>query len=422
MTSRAVVHVRLKGGTMQKKGGAALATLVLSLTLVACGNSSSGASSGTGGRTYTVGVLADMTGPAGSVNGTSSLGVKAGIALTARDGYTVKMVVADTGTSPGQALTAAQKLVEEDGAEAVVAESAVTFAAAPWLTAHGVPVLGWSEDGPEWLTSTNMFSPGGPSDPAKAATTLGTFFKMVGVTNLAVVGYGYVLSTEGAKSFADSAKAAGVKVGYLNDTVPLGTTDVQPLVLAMKSAGVNGFVGLLEPNAALLTVQGLRQEGVDLKAGVLFTGYGGDLQQAGSGAEAAADGVYFPMQFEPVEMHTAATEQLQKDLRSVGVTSDPTFAEYMGYLSVDLLVHGLEKAGADPTEATLIKALNGIGDYDATGLLASHTLDVGVRTPVPSGVDNCLWFTKLSGATFHLVPGAEPVCGSLIPGIDNSGS
>jgi branched-chain amino acid transport system substrate-binding protein len=413
---------------MRGKCSAVLTTLVLASTLAACGGSSGGASpsGGTspsgGGHTYTIGVLADVTGPGASVNGSSSSGVQAGIKLAARDGYTVKMIVADTGTSPSQALTAAQQLVEQDNVEAVVAESAVTFGAAPWLAAHGVPVLGWSEDGPEWLTDRNMFSPGGPSDPAKAATTLGKFFKMVGVTNLAVVGYGYVLSSEGAKSFADSAKQAGVKVGYLNDTVPLGTTDVQPLVLAMKSAGANGFTGLLEPNAALLTIQALRQQGVHLKAGVLFTGYGGDLQQAGSGAEAAANGVYFPLQFEPVELHTSATEQLQKDLASVGVTTDPTFAEYVGYLSVDLLVHGLEKAGADPTQADLIKALNGIDPYDAAGLLTGHTLNVGARTPVPSGVDNCLWFTRLNGTKFQLVPGAEPVCGSLIPGIDNTGS
>lgn len=418
---------------MRIKVSAALGTLVLSLTLVACGSSSGassggGSSSGTGtssggaGHTYTIGVLADVTGPGASVNGSAEEGVQAGVKLAERDGYTIKTIVADTGTSPSQALTAAQQLVEQDNVTAVIAESAVTFGAAPWLTAHGVPVLGWSEDGSEWLTSQNMLSAAGPSDPAKAATTLGKFFKMVGVTNLAVVGYAYPLSTEGAKSFADSAKQAGIKVGYLNDTVPLGTTNVQPLVLAMKNAGVNGFIGLLEPNAALLTIQGLRQAGVDLKAGVLFTGYGGDLQQAGSGAEAAANGVYFPLQFEPVEMHTAATQQLQSDLSAVGVKTDPTFAEYVGYLSVDLLVHGLEKTGANPTQADLIKDMNGIANYGAAGLLANHTLNIGARTPVPSGVDNCLWFTKLSGKNFQLVQGADPVCGSLIPGIDNSAS
>lgn len=89
----------------------------------------------------------------------------------------------------------------------------------------------------------------------------------------------------------------------------------------------------------------------------------------------------------------------------------------MGYTSVDLLVHGLERAGGHPTQAKVIRALNRLKGYDATGLLGSHTLDVGARTPVPSGVDNCLWFTRLEGRTFELVKGAEPLCGKLIPGI-----
>jgi branched-chain amino acid transport system substrate-binding protein len=301
-----------------------------------------------------------------------------------------------------------------------VAVSAVTFAAAPWLTSHGIPVIGWSEDGPEWLTSKNMFSPGGPSDPAKAATTLTKFLKLAGVTNLGVVGYGYALSAEGAESYADAARKGNLKVGYENTSVPLGSTNVQPLALAMKSAGVNGFIGLLEPNASLLTIEALRQEGVDIKGAVLFTGYGGDLKEAGPGAVAAANGVYYALQFEPVEMHTAATEQFQKDMESVGVTSAPTFAEYMGYLSIDLLVEGLQKAGAHPSQASLIKTLNGIKSYNAAGLLGSYSLNVGARTPVPSGVDNCLWFIKETGTTYQLVPGAEPECGTLISGINNS--
>jgi branched-chain amino acid transport system substrate-binding protein len=405
-----------------KIGGLVVAMLVLPLVLVACGSSSSGSSASASAHTYTIGVLADLTGPGSSVNGSANSGVEAGIKLAAREGYTIKEVVADTGTNPAQVLTSAQKLVDENNVLAIVSSSAVTFGAASWLTSHGVPVLGWSEDGSEWLTSKNMFSPGGPSDPALAATTIGKLWKLEGVTKVGVVGYGYVLSAEGAKSYADSARAVGLKVGYLNDTFPLGSTNVQPLALAMKSNGVNGFVGLLEPNASLLAVQAIRQQGVQLKAAVLFTGYGGDLEKAGPGALQAANGVYFAQQFEPVEMHTTATARLQQDLRSVGVTTDPTFAEYEGYLSVNLLVQGLEKAGPNPTRQRLITALNGIKNYNAAGLLGTHTLDVGARTPVPSGVDNCLWFTELNGTRFELVPGAEPLCGSVLPGINNASS
>jgi len=407
---------------MRTKWGAVVAMLVMPLALLACGSSSNELSSGGGAHTYTIGVLADVTGPGASVNGSANLGVEAGIKLAARYGYKIKEVVADTGTNPAQVLPSAQKLVDENNVLAIVASSAVTFGAAPWLSDNEIPVLGWSEDGSEWLTSKNMFAAGGPSDPSLAATTLGKFWKMEGVTNVGVVGYGYVLSSEGAESDADSARSVGLKVGYLNDTFPLGSTNVQLLAIAMNNDGVNGFVGLLEPNASLLTMQAIRQEGIRLKAAVLFTGYGGDLEKAGPGALEDANGVYFALQFEPAELHTPATVQFQKDLRSVGVTSDPTFSEYQGYLSVDLLVQGLEKAGPNPSRAHLIAALNGIKNFNAAGLLGSHTLNIGARTPVPSGVDNCLWFTRLSGTEFQLVPGAEPLCGSLIPGVNNTGS
>jgi hypothetical protein len=84
----------------------------------------------------------------------------------------VRYVVADTETSPGGALTAAKKLVQEDHMFAVVANSVLTFAAANFLTSQGIPVLGSAQDGPEWVTSRNMFSVFGRADTTKVATTV----------------------------------------------------------------------------------------------------------------------------------------------------------------------------------------------------------------------------------------------------------
>lgn len=393
------------------------AVVATSLVVVAGANASVAGAAGGGRPTYTVGVLADLTGPGSSTNHSLPQGVYAGIKLARAEGYDIRAVVADTGTSPSQVLTAAQKLVDVDHVFAVIAASGVLFGATPFLTAHGIPVLGWSEDGPEWLTSKNMFSPGGPTDTVKVATTLGLFMQREGVTSAGFVGYGYVLSAEAAESQAASAREEGIKVGYLDTTFPLGSTNVQPLALAIKNDGVNGISGVVEPNAALALIVSLHEEDVALKAAVLFTGYGGDLEQGGTAALLAAQGVYFAVAFEPFELHTAATERFARYLKAIGIPGDPTFAEYMGYTSVDLLVHGLERAGAHPTQAGVIKALNGLKDYNAAGLLGTHTFNVGARTPVTAGVDNCLWFTKLVGRTFQLIPGAEPLCGAPVPGV-----
>ena len=190
----------------------------------------------------------------------------------------------------------------------------------------------------------------------------------------------------------------------------------------MKSAGVDGIATGLEPNTAFALLTALKQVGVNLRAALLATGYGGDLIQGGPGAVQAAQGASFYLSYQPVEMHTPATVKFQDALRSAGVNGDPTFAEYMGYASVDAIVRGLQVTGPNPTSASLIHGLSSVHNFDAAGLLDGHTVDFGSRTPIAYGPDNCLYMTKLVGSTFQLVPGADPICGTIVPGVTVSSS
>jgi ABC-type branched-subunit amino acid transport system substrate-binding protein len=366
-------------------------------------------------HTYTIGILGDLTGLGASSNKTIVQGVEAGIVLAKEDGFNIKYVVGDTETS--NALSAAQKLVDEDHVFAVIACSSVTLTASRFLTSEGIPVIGAAEDGPEWITSLNMFSVFGPIDTTKVATTAGLFFKKEGVTNVGAVGYSISpLSAEATEAAGVSAQHAGLKAGYINSNFPFGSTNVQPVALAMKAAGVNGVTASVEPNTGYALITALRQVGANIKAVLLATGYGGDLLQAGPGAIQAAQNVYFLSSFEPIEMHTAATEQFTKILKKVGINEDPTYAEYIGYTSIALLDQGLKAAGSNPTQPKLIRALAGIKSFNAVGLFGNRSLNLGQRTNIAIGVDNCYWVTKLSGSKFLLVPGADPICGSIIPG------
>jgi branched-chain amino acid transport system substrate-binding protein len=60
----------------------------------------------------------------------------------------------------------------------------------------------------------------------------------------------------------------------------------------------------------------------------------------------------------------------------------------------------------------------GIKKYTAAGLFGSHSVSFAMqdRGLGYAGADNCLWFTQFRGSTFHLVQGADPVCGTIIPG------
>jgi branched-chain amino acid transport system substrate-binding protein len=387
----------------------------------ATGTSSGSAAGGTtgSGTTYTLGVLADITGAGSPSSGTLPQGVKAGVGLAAQEGYHIKYVVADAGTSTAGALAAAQKLVDENHVFAVVANSSMTFAAAPFLAAHGIPVVGAAVDATEWIADRNKFSIIGTEDFTKVFTQFGLILKDLGVTNMATIGYGISPSSSAtAKGSALSAQDAGIKVGYLNANFPFGGTDVGPTALAIKSAGSNGLISPIIQNTEFALVQALRQDGVDLKGVLNSTGYGADLLSGGPGALQIAQGQYFLTAYEPMEMNTAATQKAASAFKTyAGISGDPTFAEYQGYLSVAAFVQGLQAAGAHPTQAQFINAMLGINDFNAEGLFGTHELSFSMAARgQTSGVDNCEWITKYSGSTFDLVTGMDPICGHTVPG------
>ncbi|HXW35276.1 MAG TPA: ABC transporter substrate-binding protein [Acidimicrobiales bacterium] len=408
-----------------KTGPVVAVASVLALLAAGCSSNSSGSptgsatgsTTGSAAHTYTIGLLTDLTGVASTNNQTSVEGVKAGVHWAAQHGYNIKYVVADTASSPSGVSSAINELVQQDHVFAVVSVSSLTFLDSNSLTAAGIPVVGAAEDGPEWITAPNMFSVFGPIDFTRVATTSGLVFKNLGATNVGTIGYGISPSSSGAAaSSAASARAVGLKTGYVNTNLPFGSTNVGPVVLGMKSAGVNGVSGSVDSNTFFSLVTGLKQSGANLKVALSPTGYGGDILNAGPGAVQSAQGVYFLSSFEPVEMQTAATQQFQSNLKAVGVHGDPTYGEYVGYTSIGLLVQGLEAAGSSPTQASLIKGLSGITNFNALGLFGSHTLDLSDRTATVIGVDNCYWITKLSGSTFDLVPGMDPICGTIVQG------
>jgi branched-chain amino acid transport system substrate-binding protein len=395
------------------------------LTAAAC-SSSKPASSPTGSAagsaagnapTITVGVLTDITGIGGSPSVIK--GIEAGIGMAASEGYKIRYVVGDTQSSPTGALTAAQKLVEEDHVFAVIAISGLTFAAAPFLSAHHVPVVGVAEDSTEWITSPNMFSVIGTEDYTKVESTYGEFFKRVGATRIGTLGFSIAPSAkEAAKAAAVSAETAGVSAPYVNPDFPFGSTNVEPVAIAMKNDDVDGLTTAVTPNINYLLLTALRQQGVTLKGALLPTGYGGDLNSAGAAAQQAAQDVYFLTGQEPAEMHTPATERMQNAFRTyAGVAGDPTFAEYWGYESIDGLVTGLKAGGGHPSQQQFMNAMLSIRSYNPAGLYGNQSVGFAMdQRGKAAGVNNCFWITQYVGASFHLVPGMDPLCGYIIPG------
>jgi branched-chain amino acid transport system substrate-binding protein len=412
---------------MRRRLSACAVLVVAACTaLAACsssGSSSPGSSTNPGAsKTITIGFVTDLTGVASSGFLTSKLGIDAYLnhlnATGGVDGYKIKYILADDNSTPTGALTAVQKLVQQNNVFAIVEDSSAFFGAEPYALAQGIPVVGSAIDGPYWGSSkdTNIFAADGPVNEDYTNLAAGQFMKAQGVTKCASLGYaGSPSSALAAQGFVVSCEKAGLKSGYLNTQFPFGSTNVGPIALAMKAAGVDGLFLPTDPSTSFALVEALHLLGVNLKASLLPTGYGGDLLTSPA-AITAGQGIDFETIGPPAEANTPATRQRAADLATVGVTTHPTFAEQEDFLVLSAFVAGLRAAGANPTRQSFMAAMSKITNFNAEGLLAPSTVNFRNYTPGTG----CTYVVTLKGSKFVLLPNM-PLCGQNVKFTSASG-
>ena len=153
---------------------------------------------------------------------------------------------------------------------------------------------------------------------------------------------------------AYAVPGVGLDPVYTNTSVDFGTSDVGPLVLGIKNAGVDAVYLPMAASTNIAVAQGLEQAGVNMKATILATGYGQDFLDSPAAATMPPSAV-FSAPGKPVELKDAATKRFQADLKKYAkVTGVPDFGQYSGYEIGDFTVVSLLKAGSTPTRQGLI--------------------------------------------------------------------
>ena len=416
----------------------ATAVALVSAGVAACSSSSPSSSAASGGTTpgggttaasvIKLGLITDLTGPFSSSFTSSEKGIEAYVDMVNANGgingHKLSYVVADTTSTITGAQTAAQELVQRDGVFAVVDDSAAFSGAEPYLLQQGVPAIGGAFDGPEWnvATNTNLFASTGVTDYNTVNSAIGQFMKAHGVTVCGAVGYPNATAGPSAVSVVKSCTAAGLKDGYLNTQIPVGSTDVGPIALAMQKAGVNGIVLPVVVSTGFALLGALKQLGVKLKVALLSTGYGGDLL-ASSAAVQAGQGYMFSSVGQPIEANTAATQQMAAALAKVGVTSTPTFAEQEAYIATAAVAAGLKAAGPNVTQKSFMTALRNVHDFNADGLLSPGAVNFSNlnQDAGGAGAAGCIFAAQLEGTKFIPVSGT-PMCGQAVAGLTTGSS
>ena len=376
---------------------------------------------GVSASTIKVGLITSLTGAASSeyINLPKAAQARLSQANAAGgvDGRQLQLLTCDDASSPTTNTTCAQEL-NSKGVFGIIDESPFVFGGFRYMQQQGIPVTGGAYDGPEWgeQPNTNMFTTTGSLDPKDPQYTQpAQLMKQNGVTTVAAFGYGVSpSSSDAAKGVAFSAKSVGLKVGYLDTSLPFGTVNVTPLALAMKQSGVNGVSMEMDENTNFAILTAARQAGVSFKVAISATGYGQPLLND-SGAVQAGQGVYFLPVAAPVELKTPATMAMQAAFaKYAGFSGVPDFQWYEGWLGADLMIKGLQVAGNNPTRNVFINNLHQVSNYDGGGLLGTPvSLTLANFGKAPQTL--CSWYAILKGHQFVIANGGQRVCGTLIP-------
>lgn len=401
--------------------GAIAAAVLAGLTSTAVVSASASASTpGVNSKTITLGLITSLTGPAAS--GYSEVVPSAEARIDQQnaeggvDGRKIKLIVEDDATNPSNNQTAASALLSK-GVFGVMEDSAVAFGGYKVLQQAGVPVTGSGVDGPEWFEqpNTNMFSISGPMDPKDPQTdAYALFAKARGGTVCGSVGYSVSPSSAAAASgFEFACQAAGLKNGFLDNSLAFGSVNVTTLVLQLKAAGVNTLYLPLDENTNFAILTAAKQAGLDLKVVIAATGYGQSLLKDRS-ALPDAQGVWFGAQGAPLELDTAATKAFHAALvKYAHWSGDPDGDLYGGWGGADLMIEGLKLAGKDPTRAGFIKALQKVTNYTTGGLEPPVNFTLSHFGKAPSRV--CSYLAQLKGSAFV---NPKLLCGSYLPNSD----
>jgi ABC-type branched-subunit amino acid transport system substrate-binding protein len=402
--------------------------LVAVAGLAASGLASTGAGAqpksdpGVTAKAVKIGYIFSETGVAGSTFKNAGKAFQARIdranAQGGVNGRKIETEIVDDASSAAN-LTAAQDLVQNRKVFAVVNNSSFAFLSYRYLLDQDVPMIGGGFDGTYYGQKGNedIISALGNSAPYNGLTYDGVaqLMKKLGATKVGVLAYGASASSSAAATaIADYAvPAAGLKSVYLNTSVDFGTSDVGPLVLGIKNSGADAIYLPMVGATNFAIVQGLAQNGVEMKANVLATGYGQDLLDSPVAATLQPN-TLLASGYKPVELKDKATKQFQTDLKKyAGLTGVPDFGEYLGYITAELAVLGLEHAGKTPTRRGFIDGLHQLGSYDAAGLSCQPVnISLGSFGQLPK--TQCGWYVTVKDGKFVVANKGKPGSSKLV--------
>ena len=408
-------------------GRAGLGVLAAALLLAACSNASSHVSKGGAGapgvtaNKIVVGSLASATGPLSSGFGEIVDGVKAYFDMVNAHGgvYGRKLDLAVQENDAGNPTTdaAEARTLVSDHVFAVVGVGTPFFTGAQYLAQVGMPTFGYMVSS-DWDNSPTLFGAyGSYLNDATAQYDVVYAARQLHATSVAVVSYGVPASAAACEGSASGLQRAGVHVSFEDFNFGIGGNPV-PDVVQMAARHVDLLITCMEGSDNLAFARAMHQYGLGSAHAFWFNGYSRKMV---ADNPSLTNGIIYFDQHVPFEAVTAFPgkypamalylEEMTK-YEPQWVYDDVAF---QGWVNAAQFVAGLRAAGPNPTQRSLVAAINSETAFTAGGLMPpvnwtkAHTIAGSTRGPFCSAfveAENGRYvpvFTRPGGQVFACV-------------------
>ncbi|ADP82191.1 ABC transporter substrate-binding protein [Pseudofrankia inefficax] len=409
-------------GLGRKASVAGAATLLC----LAAGCAGSSADAGRAGPCHSPGVSAGAikvglvypdTGALAAAFATARGGFEARIDLANQQGGVhgrrVEVVWGDDAGALSGNLAVAQDLVQKSGVFALAELTTVASGSAPYLAKAGVPVVGLATE-PSWSQYDNMFSTSYDVSDQKSISTYGDFIAAHGGKKAAIVeDQGSPATRAATNTLITSLTAAGIQV-VARIPYTAGVTSAVQTASKIEVSRADVLIGELGADSISEIVAATHQAGLRLKVVLSGSVYDKTLL-ARYGADLAGMTAYITHL--PFESNAPAVTTFRSAVRRFSPEiDDPDQSVVLGsYGQADLLLRGLEVAGACPTRQAFITNLRSVHDFNAAGFLPGG-IDLSTNRGSPTV---CLAFLTVNaqGTAFEIdqaPDGKEQWCGTRL--------
>ena len=288
----------------------------------------------------------------------------------------------------------ANTLINQDHVFAVTGV-ATAFFSPNLFTESGISTYGYNVTG-NWAGPKNLFAAGGSVQyyPAAAPQVSYVARQTQKKPSLAFIAYGVAASAASCQSEQNALKAAGYTVSYSDLKVSYPGSTVATDVQRMKQAGSNMVVSCMDVQGNVTMARAIKQYGLNMTQ----LWFSGNDQSTLNTNQSLMQNVYFDIGHVPF----TASPTLYPGLKLYFAQMkkyEPAYASdeiaLQGWESAALFVQGLQLAGKNPTQASVIAADNSLTAFTAGNLQAPVNWKSAGHTG--NAPPYCLAYIKVSG-------------------------